>query len=544
MALKPIAGGTNGMFRRNAYFQSNAVFTGTTAEDGYAHRGDQSSSITGFYYPRLDRMFGRTQADNDDFVHWDPLFIDGSAPVAGVIDATSAYSTFAVGEWDKDSNVQKIYGGTNTGQIPMEELSPVDLSVIDTAPFPNLTGSSAAGRLNQENYTPAAPNNNALAKSISAVSNRRIGNIVVFESAGFCIQFGIGVRTGDFVWHADATVQMDLNTGECVAMSDPGFHTTYKSSPEAGFNSPPFFGDTFTLSHGQFIPDEDSILTSPKGLLAMSSIPIDASGTEPAGSVRSYVKLVEFNPDSVPASPGSPTRVHGRVILFSRFDMIEDDTPENGGTGDPSTPTPQVFYHPPTQTWNYYGYSTDSAPVDDIVHGQFSNAIALSEISNPTAETVIETGRTVTFGAAAFGDLGEAVANLGIDWTLQRASTLDEILDTSGAPATTNLANAPIDEHIVEIRFNGTLLTAGVDYNITNAATGEITWAGSHAPPAASGYTATYTHRGVAVAGPFGNLLTTFSKTDESGKAVARVTYDDDDDLVGMVDVITATEAT
>jgi hypothetical protein len=254
-----------------------------------------------------------------------------------------------------------------------------------------------------------------------------------------------------------------------------------------------------------------------------------------------YVRLTEFNPEGLAASPGSPNRVHGRVTNFSRFEVLGEETPENGGMGGGGwnlSLRGAPIYHPPTETWNFYAHSDDSQPRADITHAQFSNAALLDLVSNPTAIGSVETGKTTTFEVMASGDLGEPIASQDIAWALQRESTLEEVLDTSGAGPTVTLVNTPLDGQITEIRYLGTLLTESVDYDPIVLSSGLLTWtaAGAHDPPNTSGYTATYTHRGTVVGPPHGALLADLSRTNVNGKAITRVQYDDDADLETMVE--------
>ncbi len=164
----------------------------------------------------------------------------------------------------------------------------------------------------------------------------------------------------------------------------------------------------------------------------------------------------------------------------------------------------------------------------------------LAIIEPVTAQSEVETNKTVRWKARALGDLGDPLAGITSEWSLARRSTIDEVLDTSGAPVSNIVAHPPIDPDSLVVEYNGTPLTEGVDYSVVEA-TGTITWMGSHSPPAASGYTASYRHSTVSGTPSHGTLLEEVSETDVDGFAETRVQYPDDSDLVGGRDRLTVT---
>ena len=79
------------------------------------------------------------------------------------------------------------------------------------------------------------------------------------------------------------------------------------------------------------------------------------------------------------------------------------------------------------------------------------------------------------------------------------------------------------------------MLVEGVDYTV-NLATGLITWITDQSGAAL--VTATYEHRETEVSPPNGSLLVLQGVSDQDGRVFTQVRYDDDDDLVGALDIL------
>lgn len=487
-----------------------------------------------FWYPRLDRFYSVALGDpgQNDFLWWDPLVIDASGPASGYIDngTINRKTIFALGYWDKVNNTQRIYGAVNSGNNDLAEVNAAGSSFDLT----ELAGGWP--------FHPAAAGLEASTGIGSGTVGSRFfgqGEMVIFEEWGFGLLTNISVKHTDLANYDNVLAIVDLSTGLSTISTD--FPVSYTSDTPHQFENPSIFGNSFVLDHIQFLPDEDSTPTAPKGQLYFSTI--DTQNDLASGNnVFVYVRFNDFNPTGKSPAPGTPNRVHGRETLLSRFTVVQNTEPESGGIGDTTTHQAVTHFHVPTQRLMTF-YKKPGADADYVLVTH-SLAPVLDQVTEPTArQSPVEVGRTHIFEISATGDLGEPIPNLSFDWTLRRASTFEEALDTSTQPATNTVANPPIDPSgQLDVRFLGTLLTEGVDYTV-NRTTGVITWAGTHSPPATAGYTVTYAHSATPVSPPHGKLLNSNSRTDLTGRAIARVQIPDDSDLEGQIDFIDRTQS-
>ena len=518
-----------------------AMFKNSSADLGNAHNT--------FYYKRLDRFYSHDRDDvgGTDLLWWDPLALDASGPKSGYIFGADQRRIWVVGEWDKDANVQRIYGAINSGSNALTEVNSAGSTpdIQDTTVWP-----FAAGAQNIEDSLPIASGTNG-----SRVNGS--GAMVLFETAGFALQPNVQVRHTNGTAYSNVLARIDLATGLSTieAAVDPGFVVSFDNTPHI-FQEPPIFGSRFHFSQIQFIEDDDSVTATPKGRLFLAThdnqLNLRFSGAlGPGSQVYNWIMFVEFNPFGVPAIPGNPNRVHGRRLLLSRMIITEETEPESGGIGTTTSGDKDheyaPWYHPPTDailTWVNDVPAADNDAV--LLRHSLAPVLSLNGISSPTAINTPETNKTVTFEVVASGDIGEPIASLDIDWTLQRASTLDEALDTAALLATSTVDNIPIDVGTLVVKRDpGTgpeVLVDPTHYTFVPA-TGVITWVGPH-PNLTVGYSASYEHKTNFATPPHGALQTVLSRTNEKGVAQARVLIADDSDLVGQRDAIDGSQAT
>lgn len=489
------------------------------------------------YYDRLDIMVMRANydqfpsGDREVHCHWDPLGLDNTEPIARWGDVVSGKraNQMCVGEWDRVANTQTLYcGDTTTNQFYILDLA---TWVVDDS-------------VNQMNFLwwfGAGGSGGAIGGWDE--NNGALANFVIFETWGYAIR---GVAQ---VKHTDSNIyrglaQIDLATGKATLLDVPTFYT---SSPAALFEAPEFNGDSFSLGVPQFVADDDSLPAAPKGRLFLYQGEYLGDGAVPNSDNRVYLKVIDWNPLGVAPAEGTPNRVHLREILMTKMDFIQQQVfgtnPNSAGDavdgGTPSTKRAKHFYHPPSRTViTFFDWKITT---NENERGIVRHSIVpeLDQMEPATAQSEVETNKTVVFKARGMGDLGEPVAGITATWSLARRSTIAEALDTSAAPAFNIVAHFPIDPDTLVVEYLGTPLTEGVDYSVVES-TGTITWMGAHSPPATSGYTATYRHSTVSATPPHGSLLQETSETDTDGIAETRVQYPDDDDLAGDRDRITA----
>ncbi|MCP4869269.1 MAG: hypothetical protein GY898_11185, partial [Proteobacteria bacterium] len=379
---------------------------------------------------------------------------------------------------------------------------------------------------------------------IGGWTNGQRSNFVIFESLGYAIAGCIQARHTDNVVYI-GMCSIDLTTGKATFIDVPTHFTNF---PAALFEAPPFNGEQFNLGVPQFVLDDDSVPAAPKGQMFLFQSDYLGDSVPPYLDVPShvYVKVLDWNPLGVAPAEGTPNRVHLRETLMSVIHYISfqafgtnlNSTGAADDGGSPSARRIKPMYHQPTRT--IITYNDMKWGIYDNQRGIVRHSITpeLYQLEPPTAQTEVETNKTSVFKARAMGDLGEGVAGITGTWSLARRSTIDEALDTSGAPAFNVVAHPPIDPDILEVKLNGTPLVDGVDYTVVFS-TGTITWIGPQSPPAASGYTASYRHSTVSAQPPHGTLLQETTETDTEGFCESRVQYPDDDELAGDRDRIT-----
>lgn len=520
-----------------SYFNSGPVFSAGDWFAAQQHAGDSPEGAI-VYYDRLDVMLLRglqvkTGTDIELNMQWDPLGIDNTAPLARweAIIGGRRPSRMAVGEWDREANTQNVYAG----QEPPNEIWPFDMATL------NMTDPGAS--LFPWNWTYGPSEASIGGWTEGSAGDFAHGNFVWFETWGYAIRGAARVRhTDNNLYRGLALIK--ISDGKATLLDVP---TVFTTAPRALFEAPEFNGETFTLGNPQFVPDDDTLPAAPKGRLFLFSQEYIGDGVVANSNDHKYLKVIDWNPLDVSPAPGTPNRVHLREILMTRINYIQIQAfgTNPNSLGDFAVSGPAVyklkaFYHPPTRTILMHNDTMYVFNQND--RGIVRHAITpeLYQMEPPTQQEEVETNKSVTFKARGMGDIADPVAGITTNWALERRSTIEEQLDTSGAPVSNFVAHPPIDPDSLIVEYNGTPLTLTTDYTV-NETTGEITWQGTHSPPAASGYTATYGHSTVGAQPPHGSLLQETSETDEEGIAETRVQYPDDDELAGDLDYLTAT---
>ncbi len=470
---------------------------------------------------------------------YDPELIDNTSPAIGST-GTGFFFMFP-GDYDPQTNAQRMIGTDNVNAAAQWTEYNIDTpSVAIGTIWPNIFRNSVA---------PASGLTNADIGywEIGAGS----GDFVPFFDFGKMIMSGGRVKVqavpapGGF--NGTALVEIDLDTGFGIPIPDlPIFYRA--TGPANDFEAGPLFGETVNVAFHmlQFIPDPDSRATAPKGVLFLTP---DTALETIANEFRFYVKLVEWNPTG---AGGNPTRVHKRQILLSRLlasasanssDLLPDP-PGNVRLGNTNPLANQYFVFDTTRNrFILMAGRSGALNVDRSMQLlQYGLGVELSTQRRPTSLGQPDTGRIVLWSTDLRGDLNEPVAGKQVDWTLQRTSTEGEGLNVSGASPGDLIAvtNQPVNltvEYARRVLKNGSPLTEGVNYNFTTTGVQFI----APEPVSSEAYTVDYAHTDNPVAGPHGTLLTASSITGADGRAETRVRYDDNPDIVGTRDRVSAT---
>lgn len=461
---------------------------------------------------------------------FDPLFLDNTSSLAKFGQSAAASQHLNVGEWDQANAIQNIYAGPNVSSSEFWPVDPTTLVVTDIGsslwPFYWDVSSIGIGTIGGWDDGPTATTQS---------------DTIFFEAWGYALRIARVKHTDGNLYRGLTLV--DLTDGSGALIDVP---VVFTSTPAALFEAFSFQGDDFNLDGIQFVRDDDSVPAAPKGRVFLhSSAFLSDLGDVDNTDWRQYMKVIEWNPLNVSPAPGNSTRVHLREVTMTRLNFIERQAfgtnPNSLGTKITSgTPLAngllRTRFHPVSRT---FVTLNEHADVDEEERGfvRQSLAPALAEVQTPTALQEVETAKTIRFRSRALGDIGDAVGGIPATWTLERASTVGETFDTSGAPAFVDVANPPIDTDSLVFYYLGTPLTITTDY-LVNEGTGRITGQGAHAPLNTSGYTADYEHRTNPATPAHGTLLQQSSRSDELGLAETRVQYPDDDDLVLDFDLI------
>jgi hypothetical protein len=526
---------------------SSFIETGVFAVSSQYDRGWQNHAAwmqSEFYYDRFDRWYSPIVASGA-IIYCDPLMADSSdsSKNGRLVPGAGLFTDHVVGQWDKINDTQEVYGDTNDA---FSRLALMDLITMTTA-----------GWAFNETF---GINQYAGAQTEAGAWNNGAGGMVLFEDWGWAlVPSASWAETGSGGGYDDGVpILVDLTGGgpfgQGKASLLEGLSTFYTASATHESHRPEFGGDTFALTHVQFVPDDDDSMSQPKGRLFLQSNPV-LSVVGPPPEYRTYLKIVEFNPTNKAATSGNPSRTHLRELILSRIGVtgkqaaptgigIRDDfggPPWEGATWDDE----RLLYHPPSNTLRAL-FSSASAFVNGdqtLLIARPSAVLAGNGLVAPTPLAQVETAKTVTWQTHAQGDLGERIAGIDVAWTLKRTSTQGETLDTSGLTigaggACPAVANIPITYRTVY--EDGLPLAEGADYT-TVASTGVITLLVPH-PHAGAVYTIDYSHPTAPTTPPHAVLKSAYSTSDELGIATTRIEYPDDDTLEADREELTVTD--
>lgn len=474
------------------------------------------------YYPRLDRVYLKGNNAGGSEQPWgfaDPMFNDGTKPITDFSQTavSGAVSGYAAGEWNRTLGTQKLYSLSTVGAAGrLQERHYNTFEILQDNPFPLFRNTCTEVGVGVDGYY----------VSLSL-------DYVIFETEQKLI-----MPMGDVYYQStlyqDVAIEVDLTTGLGVPIE--GMPGQAEASPNI-YNEPLLFGDTVNWQRIQFVEDDDSTHLNQKGYFFLSekegqvSVGIDASE-------YAYVRKLEWNPNGV---SGSPNRVHKRITLTSRVEF--DETIINF----PFTQASLVV-HPLSQRifWLPNNGTNPATPGSNILY-IFGTVAALADISAAAPESTPRTAGTTAFNVEALGSLNEKIPGISVEFSLEGASTLLELLDTSAGVGGAAVAvdYIPIDDdtglEVWELPAGGSLtLLEETTHYMVNYATGVITGAGGHWI-ATSVYYATYNHKTNTTGAPaLGTLLTPIVTTDSFGKARTRIRYPDNDDLVIRYDNLKA----
>lgn len=369
----------------------------------------------------------------------------------------------------------------------------------------------------------------------------------------------------DGVTYVATSIYVNMKTGEGIPVGvvtggqPDHMIALYKTTPSHQFQGNKLFNQIGIEFHqNQWIPDDDSSALKPKGQI-FTSVQVRTSPPVPALQAGTFtIRFTDFNPEG---GVGTPIRTHMRERVLTQCQWVASQS----APGDPNwasetnqqnTQTfsniPSLFYCPLTgrptilggagfgdaddfDTAPFYSQLTEYAPVPSI-----------DQLTAPEPRQGMSTNRITVVGVEAVGDIGEPVAGVSIDWTLEAVSTRDEVLTIvgpSGSNETVQLANAPIDHANLSYKFElrkdvTTILEEGVDFTVDDAL-GQITFLAAE-PFTGSIYNIDYTHPNVPVSPAFGSLLVKQSLTNTAGEATTRVRQPDTPANAGFLDRITA----
>jgi len=500
---------------------------------------------------------------------FDPILVDASAPrgLLGPV-ASTFKAPFYVGYFDRDAGTQLLYNANpafNSTSV-FDVVDPATLAA-DSGPAFGATGpfvtqsraligtdgyfSSAERWVFFEGLTDGIPGEtlttgtNVYPRGLG-LTNPEVGRV----AASFGPPFDGG---GDNANNAIGWV--DLETGNLVGalLNTTGVAATISTGL---FAEPPVAGKTFRFEPEQFVPDSDSSAAAPKGELFLISALSDRGYT--TGLEQAYfIKIVDFNPFGLTPGSGAPVRVHERVTLRTSIEFSEDpifgvpSSEDMSGWFVSFAPgQQQIVYHPPTRRFVVVVSPSGQTPAGSQLPeygfvGYWQRAVDPVVIGDPVLRDVAATNSIAELVAFVGGNLGEPSSGTVVDFTLERASTIDEVVDASGgigaAPA---LEAAEIDDTFPS-SAQGTLVltatTAGVptvlvettDFTVV-LSTGVITFVTDQS--SADTVTATYFHGNVPLSPAHGTLLVDSAITNEAGLATTRVSYPDNAELVGHYD--------
>lgn len=509
------------------------------------------------YYRRFDKLILPTWVeDSSPFNNFglalvDGKFLDTTASGWDQTRITGGYKIATVGTFDPDTGNQRLYFANDEDSY--DELDPDDLTLSGTDVYPNTgpmrTGNGTLGASDPGFYNLGGGDTYSPAQIFEELTDGVVGET---ETTGTNVfpdglmltwaRIAYGYPSGDplhktWVW-------IDIANGRCVGRFLIPGHAGIGAAPG---REPRLDGEDVLWQRGQFVPDDDSTITEPKGFMFITAYP--QQNASPILE-RLWMRFIDLNPMNKTAASGTPSRTHARITLTSRIEFDEDLSNYSEFPLGPTLTIANYYpiYHPPTAdillvtgAWDATYPTTGD---DKQVRFSYVPHAQIDLVSPVTALSVPRTADTVTLRADVRGDFQEPIAGVAGTWTLKRQSTLGEVLDASTFPGSSQLAQFPVDpndagdaEGTLVVTADGTPLVETTDYTV-NLTTGLITWVTDQSGAAL--VTADYEHRGDPVTPAHGTLLSSSGNSDANGQLWTRVRYDDDDDLVGQIDIATA----
>lgn len=491
------------------------------------------------YYDRLDIVIwdwilsttfpGGT---SDEICRFDPLFLDNSGSLFDAVDEPGTISglvcnDFALGYWDRLANTQKVYtfnNGVSAGGKPFHEVQPLALNVVN-----NLDVWSNVGTYQTRN---------GLSSGTQYFYGAGAGTWLFFEEYGKGYLINCSVNDDGGTDKQGVLAEVDLATGNAVIVPTP---VSYTSSIVHDFAEAPLRGQDVVFSQMQFVQDDDSTGSRPKGQMYLFSDSTNLPGD--STYFRTWMKIIDWNPT---AFAGIPNRIHLRERLLSAVSFKKATPAQLDGIHESGTR--QVFpwiYHPRS---NLLFISSSTASGVQLAANQqklmyMQPSAVFDHITEPYAMSRIATGKTVSWAVEALGDLQEPITGVDVKFTLENESTVGEVLNVTPTPGeTVTLANTvkPTDAVVspITVYEDGVALTETTHYTL-NRGSSQITFV-SPKPLAGKTYTADYRHWDDPQASPHGNLLSGFSSSDEDGVAITRIRYGEEASVKDRWDRLTA----
>lgn len=487
------------------------------------------------YYDRLDFVLWdwtvSTSLPAESWCRFDPLYLDNSGTLFTAVNEPGTISGYvcnelALGYWDRIANEQKVYawaGGSPSK--PFHEVSPLAINnVLQLDAYPKVgTLSSVNGLSGGEAYY----------YSFAA------GNWLFFEEYGKAYQCQAFVYDETLTQMQKVMAEVDLVTGNATIVPIPVFYGTSPSNP---YTESLLRGQTCNFTQMQFVQDDDSTASRPKGQMYFWSEA--TTNPDDSGKLRGWLKICDWNPTDY---DGIPVRVHCRERLLTAVNLTKSTPGSVGGVHESSSPTTYNWvYHPRSNQLFTASGTVSGAQLDPneqkLIYA--SPNPVFDRITEPFALSKIASGKTVAWGVLALGDLEEPVTGQDVEWTLENESTVGEVLATTPTPGeTVTLANTvnPTDAAVspITVYEDGVALTETTHYTL-NRGSSQITFVAPKPLAGGEVYTADYRHWDDPQSSPHGTLQSTTSSSDSDGLALTRIRYAEEDPALDRWDRLTA----
>lgn len=360
----------------------------------------------------------------------------------------------------------------------------------------------------------------------------------------------IRARSSNFLGNGTANnlgtrwVWVDVTTGLAVGvLGTPTLANTFSTNV---FHDESVDHKTFDWQNIQFVPDEGSSYNRPKGELHLMhsedqrfqlpnrTIQVGEETPFSATVIRGFVKVIDFNPFN---EVGGAVRIHNRRRFIGMLEIPVGPIQAGGQTCPVSGTTndrrsPEFFYHPSSRTYiniQSRWADPDNDGANEPVAGssriiRFARQTVIADITAPVPDAPIRAESLITLRVKVVDDFGTPVAGATINFRSNRRSTRDEQFNgTTQGSSNYTVVRGLIDNDASlqvysggSVDTGGTLLIPGVDYTVSNYATGILAPVGSW--PAAT-ISVRYRHRAAPVYPGFGSLITTSAVTDAFGVA-------------------------